>query len=115
MRVTGGPGDPWELPGVCEWNPENTGAASVVLSIKDTDEELTQDVDIFEVWPVTVEDDSETALLGFVTNPGGMMLVLIDADVTSDGETITVIANAHEGFKTFDDPPDHTLTITCGP
>ncbi len=52
---------------------------------------------------------------GSIVEPGGNVLVVIGVEPSWDGETITLMTDVHSGLKGADAPPDHTLTVTCGP
>ena len=115
VRVSGGTTDPWEIAGNCLWTPDNTGAASSLYVVEDIDDEREEEITILEVWPRQLEEDSETGIIGSILEPGGNLLTVLDVEPSFDGETITLMTDVHNGIKTFDDPPDFTLTITCGP
>ncbi len=115
VRVSGGTTDPWEIAGNCVWTPDNTGAASSLYIVEDIDEDREEEITILEAWPFQLEEDSVSLVIGSIVEPGGNLLTVLDVEASSDGETITLLADVHNGIKTFDDPPDFTLTVTCGP
>ncbi len=115
VRVSGGTTDPWEIAGNCVWTPDNTGAASSLYIVEDVDDDREEAITILEAWPFELKEDSVSLIIGSIVEPGGNLLTVLDVEASSDGETITLLADVHNGIKTFDDPPDFTLTITCGP
>lgn len=115
VRVSGGSTEPWEIPGYCEWTPDNDGPASSLYVVEDTDDERTEGLTILEVWPISIEDDSTTSIIGSIEEPDGNALFVIGVEPSFDGETITLLTDVHSGLKGADDPPDFTLTITCTP
>lgn len=115
VRVSGGTTDSWEIAGYCQWTPDNTGAASSLYVVEDVDDDREEQITILEVWPIDLQEDSETGIIGSIIEPGGNLLTVLDIQPSFDGETITLLADVHDGIKTFDDPPDFTLTVTCGP
>lgn len=116
IRVSGGSTDPWEIAGTCEWTPDNTSAASQLWAVTDVEDDREEDLTILEAWPVVVEDDTETVLVGSIVEPGGNVLVVTDAESTFDGETVTVAADVYNvGNLGSADPPDFNVTVTCGP
>lgn len=115
VRVSGGTTDPWEIAGYCQWTPDNTGAASSLYVVEDIDDDRDEEITILEVWPMQLEEDSESLIIGSLLEPGGNLLTVLDVEASFDDGIITLLADVHNGIKTFDDPPDFTLTITCGP
>lgn len=114
VRVSGGTTDPWEIAGYCEWTPDNTGGASSLYVVEDTDEARDEEITILEVWPFNIEDDSETSIIGSIVEPGGNLLTVIDVDPSFDGTTITLLVGVVNGVN-FSETPEFTVTVTCGP
>ncbi len=114
IEINGGPAGPWSAVGTCLWNPDNTGPASSLWVVEDSEDDgLPGELTILYVWPFVIEDDTEPALIGSIVEPDENLLTVIEADASFDGTTLTLLASVHNGIKTFDDPPDFVLTITC--
>lgn len=114
VRVSGGSTDPWEIDGYCEWTPDNTGAASSLYVVEDTDDERDEEITILEVWPFNIEDDSETSIIGSIVEPGGSLLSVIDVEPSFDGTNITLLVGVVSGVN-FSETPEFTVTVTCNP
>ena len=112
--IAGGSGDTWSAVGTCTWTPDNTGAASTLWVVEDSDEDgLDGELTMLYVWPMSIEDDSEPVLIGSIVEPNGTLLTVIGAEASADGGALTVLAEVHEGVKSADDPSDYLLTISC--
>jgi len=114
VRVSGGTTDPWEIAGNCQWTPDNTGAASSLYVVEDTDDTREEEIGIFEVWPISLDDDSETSIIGSIVEPGGGLLSVIDVEPSFDGTTITLQVGVVTGVN-FSETPEFIVTVTCGP
>ncbi len=114
IEISGGPAGSWNASGSCSWTPDNVGPASSLWVVEDFGEDgLPGQLTVFLAWPFVLEDDTEPALIGSIVEPDDNLLTVIDADASFDDGTLTVVANVHDGIKTFDDPPDFVVTITC--
>lgn len=114
LEVSGGSTDPWSADATCWWNPDNSAPASTLWLVESVEnDEVEEEMTVLYVWPMSIEDDSEPSLIGTIIEPNGNLLVVIDADASSDGDTVTVLMDVHEGLKSAEDPADYTLTVTC--
>ncbi len=105
IQVSGGVAGPWTTTGGCAWNPDASGVAAIVWEVFSSEANASDgEVTVLFLWPLVIEDDSEPGVLGSIVEPDGNLLLVIGAEASSDGSTLTVLADVSDGL---------TVTITC--